>query len=148
MSDILSPILLVEDDPNDVLFFQKALQRCAPEARLQIARDGQEALDYLDAKGEYADRAKFPPPAVVVLDLKLPACGGLEVLTAIRASRDLQHIPVVILTSSQESRDVSSSRELGVDEYLIKPVRFADLLRIVQHIGARWGTPTGQGIGG
>ena len=147
MSDIRSPILLVEDDPNDILFFEKALQRCAPEARLQIARDGQEAMDYLDAKGAYTDRAKFPPPAVVVLDLKLPARDGLEVLTTMRARHDLQHIPVVVLTSSQESRDVGSSRELGVDEYLIKPVRFADLLRIVQNIGARWGTPTGQGIG-
>src|SRR5205814_7138433 len=105
-------ILLVEDDENDVFFFQRALNRAGTTSRLQVAHDGQEAIDYLRGAGKFAERAKFPQPGLILLDLKLPFVMGLEVLKWIRQQSDLFPI-VVILSSSRQDDDVDAAYRLG-----------------------------------
>jgi CheY-like chemotaxis protein len=131
-------LLLVEDDPNDVLFFERALAKCGQEVPLQVARDGLEALDYLAGQGPFQDRTKHPLPVLIVLDLKLPNKSGLEVLEWLRGQPDLREIPVVVLTSSREPGDIARAHELGVEAYEVKPVRFTELALIVASIWRRW----------
>ncbi len=138
MSTARRPLLLVEDDPNDVLFFQKALGRGEDQVPLEVARDAQEALDYLQGTGRYADRERYPRPALMVLDLKLPKESGMHVLEWLRSSAEFRELPVLILTSSHETRDVARARKLGVLAYEVKPVTFAALQGVVDSIRARW----------
>src|SRR4051794_7787963 len=120
---MLKPILLVEDNPNDLELTLIALERSQLANEVIIARDGAEALDYLFARGEFAQRAQGNP-AVILLDLKLPKVDGLEVLDQIRQSATLKSVPVVMLTSSKEEQDLLRSYELGVNAYVVKPVDF------------------------
>jgi CheY-like chemotaxis protein len=114
-------ILLVEDNDDDVFIFERAYKQAQLRHPLQIVRDGQEALDYLFGEGGFADRERFPLPFLVLLDLKLPLTPGLEVLEAMRARPALSGVPVVVLTSSAEMRDVHRARELGAQAFLVKP---------------------------
>jgi CheY-like chemotaxis protein len=131
-------MLLVEDDPNDILLIQRAFGKASLVNPLKIVRDGQEALNYLAGTGEFADRGKHPIPSLILLDLKLPRKSGLEVLQWLREQPGLSHIPVIVLTSSKESSDINRAYELGANSYLVKPVGFEGLLEMVRSIGVYW----------
>jgi CheY-like chemotaxis protein len=130
-------ILLVEDNPNDVELTLHAFEQHHLANRVHVARDGQEALDYL-ADVEGAGNGTYPRPKVVLLDLKLPKVDGLGVLRAIRARDDLRTIPVVMLTSSREERDIVESYDLGVNSYIVKPIDFDKFVETVQSLGLYW----------
>ena len=114
-------ILLVEDDENDVFFMRRALQKANLELPMQVVMDGESAIDYLEGKGHYGDRATHPLPAMVFLDLKLPYLHGFEVLGWIRKQPLLKGLPVIVLTSSPEDRDRQQAAELGARAYCVKP---------------------------
>ena len=133
----LGRILLVEDDPSDVELTLTALEDYKLANEVVVARDGQQALDYLRCQGEYKARPKANP-AVLLLDLKLPKVDGLEVLKEIRADERLKLIPVVVLTSSQEEKDMMRSYTLGVNAYVVKPVDFHEFINAVKELGVFW----------
>jgi CheY-like chemotaxis protein len=130
--------LLVEDDPDDILLFQRAFSQASLVNPVRIVRNGEEAVNYLAGTGPYVDRVRYPLPSLVLLDLKLPKKSGLEVLEWMRSQPATQSIPVIVLTSSQESADVQRAYALGANSYLIKPVGFDGLLEIVKAIGMYW----------
>jgi DNA-binding response OmpR family regulator len=134
---MLKPILLVEDNPNDLELTLIALERSQLANEVIIVRDGADALDYLHARGAYANREQGNP-AVVLLDLKLPKVDGLEVLAEIRAGAALKSVPVVMLTSSKEEQDLIRSYELGVNAYVVKPVDFKEFVRAIADLGIFW----------
>jgi len=133
----MKTILQVEDDPNDVFFLQRAMEKAAVANPIQIARDGQEAIDYLQGAGKFADRERFPFPSLVLLDLKLPFVMGLEVLRWIRKQRGMI-LPVVILTASREDADVAAAYRLGANAFLIKPSEASKLENMVKAIEEFW----------
>jgi len=131
-------ILLVEDNPDDVELTLRALKKNNIANEVVVAGDGAEALEYLMAIGKYAGRAIADPPEVVLLDLKLPKLGGLEVLRAMRADPRTQMLPVVILTSSTEERDIIASYQLGANSYIRKPVDFDQFVDAIRQLGLYW----------
>jgi two-component system, response regulator len=131
-------ILLVEDNPSDVALTQRALAKSRIANEMIVAEDGQEALNYLFAGGQYASRDVTDLPAVVLLDLKLPRVTGLDVLRQIRADERTSRIPVVILTTSQEEHDIAQSYELHANSYIRKPVDFTKFVEAIQHMGMYW----------
>lgn len=131
-------ILLVEDNPDDELLALRALAKNKVASQVVVARDGAEALDYLLATGVHAGREPDADPAVVLLDLKLPKVDGLEVLRRIREDARTRFLPVVILSSSNESRDVTESYLLGANSYIRKPVDFAQFSEVVRQLGCYW----------
>ena len=133
----LRPILLVEDSPRDLELTLAALARCQLANEVVIARDGAEALDYLYRRGAHADRDPGDP-AVVLLDLKLPKVNGLEVLEQVKRDGDSRQIPIVMLTSSREERDVVQSYALGVNAFVVKPVQFDAFFEAVKELGMFW----------
>lgn len=134
---MLKPILLVEDNPNDLELTLIALERSQLANEVVVVRDGADALDYLFARGSYATREQGNP-AVVLLDLKLPKVDGLEVLAEIRNDAGLKSIPVVMLTSSREEQDLVRSYALGVNAYVVKPVDFQEFVRAIADLGIFW----------
>lgn len=133
----LKRILLVEDNPNDVELILEALAEYKLANEVVVARDGAEAVDYLYRKGIFGGR-KDENPAVVLLDLKLPKVDGIEVLKRIKNDEKLKYIPVVVLTSSREERDLVESYRLGVNAYVVKPVDFHEFARAVKELGVFW----------
>ena len=133
----LGRILLVEDDPKDVELTLTALEDYKLANEVVIARDGEEALDYLYRRGNFATRST-DNPAVLLLDLKLPKVDGLEVLQQIKSDAKLKLIPVVVLTSSHEERDMVTSYKLGVNAYVVKPVDFHEFVNAVKELGIFW----------
>lgn len=131
-------ILLVEDNPDDEELTRLAFAECRVANRLDVARDGQEALDYLFASGKYSGRDVCCQPQVVLLDLKLPKVDGLEVLQRIRADERTKFLPVVILTSSMEEKDLVASYSLGANSYIQKPVDFSQFVEAVRQLGLYW----------
>ena len=131
-------ILLVEDNPADVELTLRALKRYNLANKVYVVKDGVEALEYIFAKGAYAQRNIENAPKVVLLDLKLPKVNGLEVLRKIKADKRTKVIPVVVLTSSAEERDIVESYKLGVNSYIVKPVDFDKFLDAVQELGFYW----------
>lgn len=131
-------ILLVEDNPSDVALTQRALVKSRIANEMIVVEDGQEALDYLFAGGQYAGRDVSDLPSVVLLDLKLPRVSGLDVLRQIRADERTSRIPVVILTTSQEEHDIAQSYELHANSYIRKPVDFTKFVEAIQHMGMYW----------
>lgn len=131
-------ILLIEDREEDINITLRALTRDHLASKIEVVKDGEKALDFMFAKGEYSDRDVFDPPKLIILDLKLPKVDGLEVLRRIRFDERTQHVHVVILTSSIEESDVCESYELGVDGYIIKPVNFDNFVKAVADIGNYW----------
>lgn len=131
-------ILLVEDNPNDVELTLRALKKNNLANRVVVVGDGEEALDFILARGQYADREITNGPKVVLLDLKLPKVDGLEVLRAVKADERTRMIPVVMLTSSREERDIIESYRLGVNSYIVKPVDFEKFLDSVRDLGLYW----------
>jgi CheY-like chemotaxis protein len=136
MSD-LKRILLVEDDPKDVELTLTGLDEYNLANEVVVARDGEEALDYLYRRGSHENRANGNP-AVILLDLKLPKVDGFEVLQQIRSDEKFKMIPVVILTSSHEERDLVRSYRLGVNAYVVKPVDFHQFVNAVKELGVFW----------
>jgi CheY-like chemotaxis protein len=127
-------ILLVEDDLNDIFFMERAVSKAGLTAPMQVVRDGQQAIDYLSGANSYADRARYPLPGIVFLDLKLPFVHGFDVLEWIRNSPGMSRLPVVILTSSAEERDRKRAQELGAQAYLVKPPEPASLTRVMRDL--------------
>ncbi len=130
-------ILLVEDDPHDVELTLTALTENHLTNEIVVVRDGAEALEYLYRRGAYEGR-EAGNPAVVLLDLKLPKVDGLEVLKRIKADPELRTVPVVMLTSSREERDLAESYDLGANAYVVKPVGFRDFIEAVRKVGLFW----------
>jgi len=131
-------ILLVEDNPRDVELTMRAFNKHNLANKVQVVRDGAEALDYLFATGAYKHRNAEDHPKVVLLDLKLPKVDGLEVLRQVKSDERTKTIPVVVLTSSREEKDVLESYKLGVNSYITKPVDFDKFLDAVGELGMYW----------
>ena len=131
-------ILLVEDNPNDEELTLKALKRHNFANGVHVVRDGAEALDYIFATGAYANRNIQERPKLILLDLKLPKVDGIEVLRRIKSEEDSKVIPVVVLTSSNEDRDIIDSYRLGVNSYIVKPVDFDKFIKAVSELGLYW----------
>jgi two-component system response regulator len=140
MADTGKPIeiLLVEDNPTDAELCIRSLRKYNLANKLIWVKDGAEALDFLHAKGAYADRRDCPLPKVVLLDLRLPKVDGLEVIRNVRADNRLKLVPIVVLTSSKEEPDVKKSYELGANAFVNKPVEFDDFATAVAKLGMFW----------
>ncbi|CAH2795542.1 MAG: response regulator [uncultured Paraburkholderia sp.] len=136
-TSVLRPILLVEDNPNDVELTLIALEKTHLANPVVSLRDGEEALQYLRREGQWADRSE-ETPAVILLDKKLPKIDGHEVLKAVRGNDKLKRIPVVMLTSSREETDLLRSYDLGVNAYVVKPVAFDDFMAAINDLGMFW----------
>jgi CheY-like chemotaxis protein len=126
-------ILLAEDNPDDVLIFQIAFRRAVLPYDIYVVRDGDQVIDYLTGSGQYADRHRFPLPDVLVLDLKMPIRSGFEVLEWLRDNAQFENLKVMVLSSSDDSRDVGKAAALGAKTYFVKSPR---LLDVMQHLGA------------
>lgn len=131
-------ILLVEDNPDDEELTVRALKHNRIINNIKVARDGVEALEFLNATGKFAERDRSQLPQVILLDLKLPKLGGLEVLERIRANERTRLIPVIILTSSSEEDDIINGYKLGANSYVRKPVDFQGFIEAMQHLGLYW----------
>jgi CheY-like chemotaxis protein len=133
-----STILIVEDNPDDVFFMQRACKTAGFQNPLQVAMDGQEAIDYLEGTGKFADRKTFPVPCLVLLDLKLPRKTGHQVLAWIREQPKFLTLVVVALTTSREPKDINEAYRLGVNAYMVKPSSPADLADMMRSIKDFW----------
>ena len=133
----LGRILMVEDDPKDVELTLTALEDYNLANEVVVTHDGEEALDYLYSRGPYKMRSG-DNPAVLLLDLKLPKVDGLEVLRQIKTDEKLRMIPVVVLTSSKEEKDMVASYKLGVNAYVVKPVDFHEFVNAIKELGVFW----------
>lgn len=131
-------ILLVEDNPTDAELAIRALKKHNLANNLVWVKDGAEALDFLFFKGEYSERDRGNQPRVILLDLRLPKVDGMEVLRAIKSDEVIKMIPVVVLTSSKEDRDVAESYKLGVNSYISKPIAFDEFASVVAQLGMYW----------
>jgi len=131
-------ILLVEDNPQDLELTLRALKKAGVANRIQVARDGAEALEFIFCEGPHATRRIDDVPKVILLDLKLPKVDGLEVLQRVKSDPRTKNIPVTILTSSKEQRDIVESYNLGVNSYIVKPVNFESFSTAVQNLGLYW----------
>jgi two-component system, response regulator len=131
-------ILIVEDNPYDLEMTLRGFTAARMLNQIHVARDGEEALDFLFRRGSQATRPAGRLPRLILLDLKLPKVDGLEVLAAIRGHDSTRTVPVVMMTSSQEQSDLVRSYELGVNSYIVKPVQFEGFVRAVQEIGMYW----------
>jgi CheY-like chemotaxis protein len=131
-------ILLAEDDDNDVLLLERAFEKAGLRHSLRIVRDGDQAIQYLEGRGIYSDRKKFPLPFLILLDLKMPGTGGFEVIQWIRREPELKRLLVVVLTSSNVQSDVDRAYELGANSYLVKPVSFDEMANLIQRFEMYW----------
>src|ERR1041385_679926 len=133
-----SAILLVEDDEGDILLLRRAFRNAHIANPLIEVRDGQAAIQYLSGSGDYADRARYPIPFLILLDLRLPKLSGFEVIAWLRDQPQLADLVVVVLTASDHVPDVTKARDLGANSYLVKPGTFEELVQMVKRIKGRW----------
>jgi len=138
--DNLAQILLVEDNNMDVVLTLDAFKEAKLKNKINVARNGQEALDYLFGRDKYANRDEYPMPSLILLDLKMPGIDGFEVLRQIKGTDKLKRIPVIILTSSKEEGDRTLSYDIGANSYLMKPVSFEGFTEVVKKIDDYWFT--------
>jgi CheY-like chemotaxis protein len=131
-------LMLIEDSEDDIFFMKRAMKSANINNPLRVVEDGQSAVDYLAGNGEYADREKHPLPSLVLLDLKLPYKGGLEVLQWIRDQRHLETTIVIVMTSSKEDKDVETAYRLGANSYLVKPPTAEKLLELANALKLYW----------
>jgi two-component system response regulator len=134
----LIEILLVEDNPNDVDLALHSFRKNNLANRVHIVRDGAEALDFIFCRGAYSDRQIQNGPKVILLDLKLPKVDGIEVLRQVKGDPRTRNIPIVVLTSSREDRDIAECYGLGVNSYIVKPVEFERLTEVTRDVGLYW----------
>jgi CheY-like chemotaxis protein len=138
MANNVIEILLVEDNPHDEELALHALHRHKLTNRIEVVRDGAEALDFVFCKGAYSNRDINDSPKIILLDLKLPKVDGLEVLKTIKEDERTKKIPVVVLTSSNQQNDIIESYRLGVNSYIVKPVDFEQFTDVVRQLGMYW----------
>lgn len=131
-------VLLVEDNPDHAELVLRTMEDCSVANRIVHLEDGEEALDYLYARGAYTDRLQHPLPHLMLLDLRLPKVSGLEVLKQVKEDANLRALPVVILTTSDADRDVALAYEYHANSYLTKPVNFEDFSRMLKNLGFFW----------
>jgi CheY-like chemotaxis protein len=131
-------LLLADDDPDDCLLARQALEKSRLASDLRCVEDGEELLDYLRRRGKFADPKQSPRPGLILLDLNMPRKDGREALREIRNDPKLRAIPIVVLTTSKSEEDVTRAYHLGVNSYIIKPVRFSALVEVMQAIGRYW----------
>jgi len=131
-------IILVEDDPNDAALITRVFKKHNLTNKIVLLKDGAEALEYLFATGRYAHNPSHMSPKVVLLDLKLPKVDGIEVLKRLKADQRTKNIPVVVLTSSSEDRDIKTAYDLGVNSYVTKPIKFDDFAQVVSQLRMYW----------
>jgi len=132
------PLLMAEDDDNDVYFFERALRQANIARALHRVKDGEEAISYLRGEGKFENREEFPLPRVLLLDLKMPRKNGFEVIQWVRQQPGLKRLPIVVLTSSREDPDVNRAYELGANTYLVKPVKFESLVEMITVLNQFW----------
>ena len=132
------PILLAEDDKNDIFLMRRAFDNAGFLNPLFVVHNGQQAIHYLEGTGEYAQRDKYPLPGLMLLDLKMPLMDGFDVLAWLRTQQQFNTLPVVVLTSSKLDSDIDKSRELGVYDYRVKPQTFEDLVRLLDDVRKCW----------
>jgi CheY-like chemotaxis protein len=132
------PILLAEDDRNDIYLMRRAFDKAGIPNPLLVVHNGQEAIDYMAGTRDYSDRGKFPLPGLMLLDLKMPWMDGFDVLAWMRKQRHFDTLPVVILTSSKLQSDIDKSRQMGVYDYRVKPHAFDDLVRLLDDVRKCW----------
>ena len=138
MANSPKTVLLVEDDENDIFFMHRAFHAARIANPLHVVKDGTEAMNYLAGRGQYADRTQFPLPSLVLMDINLPFCTGLQVLQWVRQQPGLESLPVVVLTSSAESSDVDNAYRVGANSYLVKPPTAEKLARLAEGIRFYW----------
>lgn len=138
MKDSESTILIVEDDPNDVLFLKRAFKRSGVLNPIQSVGDGEEAVAYLAGSGKFADRVAFPFPRVILTDLKMPRMNGIELLKWLYARPEMRVVPIIVLTSSTDEDDIKAAFCNGASAYMVKPVAFDELERVVKVIADYW----------
>ena len=131
-------ILLVEDRADDILLIQRAFARAEVNNAMQVVRDGEEAISYLTGEGRYSNRAEFPLPWLILLDLKMPRIDGFEVLKWIRSQPQLRRMVVVVLTSSDQIKDVNRAYELGANSFMVKPIDFENAVQLAASIENYW----------
>jgi len=134
----LPQILLVEDNPMDVILTLDAFKEAKLKNNVHVARSGEDALDYLFGRGKFSDRDAFPLPSLILLDLKMPGIDGFEVLRQIKNTDILKRIPVIVLTSSKEEGDRTLSYDIGANSYLMKPVAFTGFIDVIKRIDDYW----------
>ena len=138
MTQEIVDILLVEDNPNDVELMLRAMKKNNLANPLHHVEDGAAALDFVFCRGMYGDRNFVKTPKVILLDLKLPKIGGLEVLRQIKTDNRTKHIPIVVVTSSAEDPDIKTAYELGANSYVVKPVEFDNFVEVMKNLGYYW----------
>lgn len=129
------PILLVEDNPDDIMITKRAFAKGRILNKLYVVQDGEEAIEFLRKRGKYKD---VPTPTLVLLDLKMPKMNGFEVLEQIKGDKDLKSIPIVVLTSSERDKDIEEAYKLGCNSYIVKPVNFDNFIKTVVDIKEYW----------
>jgi two-component system response regulator len=134
----LTDVLIVEDNPNDAELIVRTFKKHHLASQVFIAEDGEEALDFLFYRGQFASRNRSKPIRVVFLDLKLPKVNGLEVLKEIKENEETRSLPVVIITSSREDSDIKTAYELGANSYIVKPVNFTEFIHVIGTTGEYW----------
>ena len=138
MKTTIDTLLLIEDDPNDIILFEKAVKKNILPVGFSVVRDGEKAISYLSGCGKYKNRKDYPLPNLIVVDLKLPRKSGFEVLEWIKNHTEVKNIPVVVLSSSKQMQDVKLAYRLGTNSYLVKPVGFKELHKLVEILGQYW----------
>lgn len=138
MAEHALEILLVEDNPNDVMIARRALTRSLVSHRLSVARDGQEALEYLFRRGAFGEGEMPPRPELILLDLNLPRIDGFEVLRTLKSDSNLKRIPIIVLTTSEREEDVINAYQWGANTFISKPVEFDRFMSIIKHIYDYW----------
>ena len=131
-------ILLAEDDSGDIFLMKRAMDKASVSHPLNVVRNGEEAIHYLQGEGQYADRKAHPFPSILLLDLNMPKKSGFEVLEWIRSHAELNRLPVVILSTSNQEQDVRKAYDLGANSYLTKPSNFDNLVEMVKMVEANW----------
>ncbi|MDF1769148.1 response regulator [Maricaulis sp.] len=134
----LLTILMVDDDPDDRLLFKEACEEVRLRNPLDFLENGEQLVDYLKRRGNYADREGAPFPGIILLDLNMPLKDGREALEEIKADAELRHIPIIVLTTSKDEDDILSSYGLGASSYIVKPISLDRLMRVVNSIGEYW----------
>ena len=131
-------VLIVEDDPDELLLLRRAMKKALLDQPIRIVHDGEEAIAYLEGRGEYADRTRHPLPMLMVLDLKLPRRSGIEVLRWLRVQPALRRLPVVVMTTSRMPVDIDQAYEAGANSYVVKPVVFEAFLKMLRTLNDYW----------